>query len=138
LPGCINLQYFCHSRWRNPVRLSKSGDVFQIALKSASHPSQQRVAMAGGGASALRWLAGGLSMSSAIGDETHFCAAPLPRKTLLADVSPCRMRDYARRRGVMPHIWMGTSIDARSPLWGSRSMGSGRAAISRSELAILT
>jgi hypothetical protein len=37
--------------------------------------------MAGGGASALRWLAGGLSMSSAIGDETHFCAAPLPRKT---------------------------------------------------------
>src|SRR5437870_10301883 len=24
-PGFINLQYFCHSRWRNPVRLSKSG-----------------------------------------------------------------------------------------------------------------
>src|SRR6266581_3531597 len=23
--GFINLQYFCHSRWRNPVRLSKSG-----------------------------------------------------------------------------------------------------------------
>jgi protein gp37 len=28
-----------------------------------------------------------------------------------------RMRDYARRRGVMPHIWMGTSIGARSSLW---------------------
>src|ERR1700730_6325690 len=25
LPGFINLQHFCHSRWRNPVRLSKSG-----------------------------------------------------------------------------------------------------------------
>src|SRR6202011_2052712 len=24
-PGFINLQHFCHSRWRNPVRLSKSG-----------------------------------------------------------------------------------------------------------------
>src|SRR5438876_4086674 len=24
-PGFINLQYFCHSRWRNPVRLSESG-----------------------------------------------------------------------------------------------------------------
>src|ERR1700738_4428329 len=24
-PGSINLQHFCHSRWRNPVRLSKSG-----------------------------------------------------------------------------------------------------------------
>src|SRR5215472_8331214 len=24
-PGLINLQHFCHSRWRNPVRLSKSG-----------------------------------------------------------------------------------------------------------------
>src|SRR6202040_3186549 len=23
--GFINLQHFCHSRWRNPVRLSKSG-----------------------------------------------------------------------------------------------------------------
>src|ERR1700719_1088302 len=25
-PGFINLQHFCHSRWRNPVRLSKSGE----------------------------------------------------------------------------------------------------------------
>src|SRR6266480_7170835 len=25
-PGLINLQHFCHSRWRNPVRLSKSGN----------------------------------------------------------------------------------------------------------------
>src|ERR1700747_2809055 len=25
-PGFINLQDFCHSRWRNPVRLSKSGE----------------------------------------------------------------------------------------------------------------
>src|ERR1700736_159752 len=25
LPGFINLQHFCHSRWRNPVPLSKSG-----------------------------------------------------------------------------------------------------------------
>ena len=24
-PGFINLQHFCHSRWQNPVRLSKSG-----------------------------------------------------------------------------------------------------------------
>src|SRR5437660_2682762 len=24
-PGFINLQHFCHSRWRNTVRLSKSG-----------------------------------------------------------------------------------------------------------------
>src|ERR1700731_1643116 len=24
-PGFINLQHFCHSQWRNPVRLSKSG-----------------------------------------------------------------------------------------------------------------
>src|ERR1700730_7028440 len=26
LPGFINLQHFRHSRWRNPVRLSKMGD----------------------------------------------------------------------------------------------------------------
>src|SRR5580700_6703168 len=26
-PGFINLQHFCHSRWRNPGRLSKSGHI---------------------------------------------------------------------------------------------------------------
>jgi hypothetical protein len=49
--------------------------------KSASHASQRRVSTAGSGASALRPFAGGLSTSSATGDETHFCPIPLPRKT---------------------------------------------------------
>src|ERR1700720_2555099 len=33
-PGFINLQHFCHSRWRNPVRLSKSG----LTFLPASYP----------------------------------------------------------------------------------------------------
>jgi len=49
--------------------------------KSASHASQRRVSTASSGASALRPFAGGLSTSSATGDETHFCPVPLPRKT---------------------------------------------------------
>src|SRR3984893_19275853 len=33
LPGFINLQHFRHSRWRNPVRLSKSGETVRAAAK---------------------------------------------------------------------------------------------------------
>src|ERR1700730_14516340 len=37
-PGFINLQHFCHSRWRNPVRLSKSG---QGGARSAQSRDRQ-------------------------------------------------------------------------------------------------
>src|SRR6266480_434199 len=38
-PGLINLQHFCHSRWRNPVRLSKSGLIrHQFFSPSKFHP----------------------------------------------------------------------------------------------------
>src|SRR6202008_4882615 len=33
-PGFINLQHFCHSRWRNPVRLSKSGQDSRLGYLS--------------------------------------------------------------------------------------------------------
>jgi hypothetical protein len=42
--------------------------------------AQHCVPAIGSGASALRPFAGGLSASSASGDETHFCPVPLPRK----------------------------------------------------------
>src|ERR1700738_2955177 len=35
-PGFINLQHFCHSRWRNPVRLSKSGLATKVVFKRSS------------------------------------------------------------------------------------------------------
>src|SRR6201981_2717880 len=44
-PGFINLQHFCHSRWRNPVRLSKSGLGDQI-LALANGKTQQEIAAA--------------------------------------------------------------------------------------------
>src|SRR2546423_4670961 len=34
-PGFINLQHFCHSRWRNPVRLSKSGVTERLKQRRA-------------------------------------------------------------------------------------------------------
>src|SRR6478752_331929 len=37
--GFINLQHFCHSRWRNPVRLSKSG-ISYFALAKRYHPDR--------------------------------------------------------------------------------------------------
>src|ERR1700726_5005051 len=43
-PGFINLQHFCHSRWRNPVRLSKSG--FSVPVIASQKGGQH-----GGGAS---------------------------------------------------------------------------------------
>ena len=52
-----------------------------------SHASHWRVSTAGSGASALRPFAGGLSTSSAAGDETHFCPVALPRKTLFRRLS---------------------------------------------------
>jgi hypothetical protein len=53
----------------------------QFIAAPAPASTQQSVSTAGGGASALRPLAGKLSTSSVTGDETHFCPVPLPRKT---------------------------------------------------------
>ena len=60
--------------------------------KSASHASHWRVSTAGSGASALRPFAGGLSTSSATGDETHFCPVPLPEKDPLRRSARARAR----------------------------------------------
>src|SRR6202035_1890315 len=46
--GFINLQHFCHSRWRNPVRLSKSGVAasrlekggFELSVPAARGPEE--------------------------------------------------------------------------------------------------
>ena len=54
-------------------------DHLRAGRKSLSHPSQRRLS-ACAGASVSRPLAGGISISSTTGDETHFCLAPLPRK----------------------------------------------------------
>ena len=43
--------------------------------KSLSHPSQRRVSSADGGASLSRRSAGGVTTSSATGDETRFCSS---------------------------------------------------------------
>src|SRR5580704_17624503 len=43
-PGFINLQHFCRSRWRNPVRLSKSG----LRRKSGRVVGDKLVAQEGG------------------------------------------------------------------------------------------
>src|SRR3984893_10903395 len=37
-PGFINLQHFCHSRWRNPVRLSKSGNSETVLAAEDNEP----------------------------------------------------------------------------------------------------
>jgi hypothetical protein len=44
--GFINLQHFCHSRWRNPVRLSKSGQGFVIGRRLAKTITFRMIATA--------------------------------------------------------------------------------------------
>ena len=77
----------------------------------ASPTGQGRGSTAGSGASALRPFAGGLSTSSATGDETHFCPVPLPRKTpsgvMVTD--PPSWRSWSPRAGARrrsgPTFW---------------------------------
>jgi hypothetical protein len=76
--GCA--QQVCDTRAAGKAGPQKR-DHGRPGRKSASHASQRRVSTASSGASALRPFAGGLSTSSATGDETHFCPVPLPRKT---------------------------------------------------------
>src|ERR1700745_3820974 len=43
-PGFINLQHFCHSRWRNPVPLSKSGIMASISpIATSINDSERRL-----------------------------------------------------------------------------------------------
>src|SRR6202011_1034601 len=45
-PGFINLQHFCHSRWRNPVRLSKSSQGAEMrTIAEYSDPAELRQVM---------------------------------------------------------------------------------------------
>ena len=111
--GFRHAQQVCDTRSRQ-AGLQKR-DHGRAGRKLASHASQWRVSTAGSGASALRQFAGGLSTSSATGDETHFSPRPAAEKDPLRRLSvpdpaqpsvalavgPCR-RDMERAIGHGP------------------------------------